>query len=704
MQNGCDPVPEGHPATFTATTSDVAGRGVGSSTATVEVDTASPSAIAAITPSVKDRRQTSFISLAAPADDAGRTVGGYEVRVSKSPLNAGNFASGELVPFTGVAQAPGVTDGIDIADRLIENDYYFGVVAIDKAGNRSAPIFAGPTRAQFSRLELHAATTNEQFGYSVDGSSDLNGDQYTDLVVGSQNGKTVYIYWGSATGYSDTNRAAIEGTAIGFGFSVAVVGDIDGDQKDDLAVGSINTGKVFIFAGGTSWATEADAKYVVSDGGGNFLGVSLARLGDFDGDGFPDFAVGASTFNSRAGRISIIRGVPQGTAFGATVTLPDAYGMLLNSKPRAMHIDGPAAGARLGFSIIGLGSFYSGGGTSLAALAPSQGNGYVYAFAGNSGDATGTIALGAAAHNYSIPAGTGRGSLHLLGKLTNTKTGIGFGAPSWTAANGYGYVALGDASNGVFQSVSRITNSAATAVNDGFAQSVFGGGFSGVSAVPSLIGGTDPDVGLCGAMENASVGKLYLYTGAHAWRSRPSPTSSAQPTCHGPSKSTAEKRRGSGALAEVARSGYEWGRLRRYRPGRIQFCHRHLRWSHAGPVLTSQPRGRKREREIIPEIPFARREGCPGVCRMSRRVSTTRSNPRFIARLRAMWVPLVVARDLSARRRTKGPHYQRTTSEPHRRARRCVLRLTAPVLPIAARTRDATRRKRRPAGAKPIPR
>jgi hypothetical protein len=296
-----------------------------------------------------------------------------------------------------------------------------------------------------------------------------------------------------------------------------VVGDIDGDTKVDLAVGNFITGQAFIFAGGTPWATEADAKYRIVDSGNNALGASIARLGDFDGDGSPDFAIGESTFNGRAGRVTIIRGVPAGVPFGALTTLPDAFGTLLNGKPRAMHIDGATPNGRLGFSVVGLGSFYSGGGSTLAALAPTAGAGQVFTFAGGSGDPTGTIALASAAHSFTIPAGGGRSSVKNLGALTTTKQGLGFGAPNWTAADGVAYVALGDSSSGPFQTVSAFTNSATSGiVNGAFGSAVFGGGFSGLDTSVSLIGSADPDVGICDWTESGGTSRLYLYTGARA--------------------------------------------------------------------------------------------------------------------------------------------------------------------------------------------
>lgn len=109
-----------------------------------------------------------------------------------------------------------------------------------------------------------------------------------------------------------------------FGFSIAAVGDIDGDGIVDLAVGApgdddggFDTGAVYILflnsagqvrshrkiSARPAWAHRVPWRWVLPHGvqGGlveefepeeNF-GVAIAPLGDLDGDGVPDIAVGA---------------------------------------------------------------------------------------------------------------------------------------------------------------------------------------------------------------------------------------------------------------------------------------------------------------------------------------------------------------------------------------------------------------------------
>jgi hypothetical protein len=521
-------VPEGAVVKLTAQTSSTT-RGVGSSTLVLAVDTLVPAAITDLSAAVLSRRETSFqLSWTAP-DDNGQAATGYDIRVSKgTPITAGNFDSMEQVTYTGSPKAPGLSDGIAVHGRLIENDYYFAVAAIDAGSNRAA-IATANAKATFNVITLvGASATNERFGFSVDGSTDLDLDGYTDLVVGGYNSQTVHIYFGSETGYSDSSSVLITGGNAAFGRAVAVVGDIDSDDTPDLAIGSPSAnggrGSVFVFRGNRNWRAgnlqQADADYVITTADTNFSsnGVAVTRLGDFNEDGAADFAIGAPGYAANTGRVTVILGMPK-TADGGLPTFPATVNLPASaSGGRAVDVVGDGVTLAFGQNVVGMGRFYTGAGNTLVAPA-ILGAGKAYAFHG-SGAAS---SYSAASADASFPgpfanarAGIGIG---LLGNLTGGLPIIGVGSPAYlTATPQVDIFVPTDQASGPFSGGHAIfTNSHATAVGNAFGIMVVGGGFPGTAQTTSFLGNDNvPDVVLGGIAEDTSPKHIYFLSGQHA--------------------------------------------------------------------------------------------------------------------------------------------------------------------------------------------
>jgi hypothetical protein len=164
---------------------------------------------------------------------------------------------------------------------------------------------------------------SDEFGSSVAALGDLDGDGVPDLAVGAwlddDGGSARGAVWVLFLHADGTVKAAqkISATAGGFsgvldnqdvfGWSVAALGDLDGDGVPDLAVGASGDDDggsargavwvLFLHADGTVKAAQK-----ISAPAGGFSGVldtddlfgsSVAALGDLDGDGVPDLAVGA---------------------------------------------------------------------------------------------------------------------------------------------------------------------------------------------------------------------------------------------------------------------------------------------------------------------------------------------------------------------------------------------------------------------------
>jgi hypothetical protein len=154
-----------------------------------------------------------------------------------------------------------------------------------------------------------------QFGYNVRSAGDLNNDGYPDIVAGApfdntvgQNAGRAFVWFGGPemTGQPDLILDDSNGFDY-FGFAVAGVGDLDGDGYDDLAVGApgfdfngADRGRVYIYRGGFNMDANPDNDFEGEVGGDRF-GWSIAGAGDMNRDGRDDMVVGAP-YNDALGK------------------------------------------------------------------------------------------------------------------------------------------------------------------------------------------------------------------------------------------------------------------------------------------------------------------------------------------------------------------------------------------------------------------
>ena len=154
-------------------------------------------------------------------------------------------------------------------------------------------------------------------GKSLDASGDVNGDRLADIIVGLPYGAFATVVFGATTFASSSNLASLENGTSGFklngnsddaGRSVSIAGDLNGDGFEDVIVGvryadpiATNEGSAFVVFGASSFTSTVTLNAVNGVNGfrldgvptSDALGDAVARIGDFNGDGFDDIVAGA---------------------------------------------------------------------------------------------------------------------------------------------------------------------------------------------------------------------------------------------------------------------------------------------------------------------------------------------------------------------------------------------------------------------------
>lgn len=151
--------------------------------------------------------------------------------------------------------------------------------------------------------------------------ADLNADGIDDVIVPVEVGDA-NVYYGRATGLSlwpDLTLAAPVDSLDDELFGVATsVGDVNGDGIDDMAIGcpscrsgagGYREGAVFLWLGSASGPSPTPFAIYEGNVGGALAGTSVAISGDVNGDGFDDVVIGAP---GGRGRVSVYLGGPSG--------------------------------------------------------------------------------------------------------------------------------------------------------------------------------------------------------------------------------------------------------------------------------------------------------------------------------------------------------------------------------------------------------
>lgn len=289
--------------------------------------------------------------------------GGYDDFIVGAPFddnNGSESGSAKVFVFLGSQQYifNGNTDavsgaelfGISVSEAGDVNgdgfdDLVVGAPYDDNSGTYtgSVSVFSGANGSVL--YKFYGDSELNQFGISVSGAGDVNGDGFGDLVVGARSMRgPCYDYSEFArvfSGHDGSVLFTVSSNSEGnrFGFSVSGAGDVNGDGYADIIVGAYHENSSVQQSGSTSVYSGIDGSllyFIRGDSEFDFFGFSVSEAGDVNGDGFDDFMVGspcddiggsfrctgsASVFSGATGSILYtFRGENVGDEFGYAVS------------------------------------------------------------------------------------------------------------------------------------------------------------------------------------------------------------------------------------------------------------------------------------------------------------------------------------------------------------------------------------------------
>ena len=267
--------------------------------------------------------------------------------------------AGDLIGY--IVSAAGDVNGDGLNDVLISAPY------VNNATGKSYVVF-GKTDTSAVNLSAVANGTGgfvitgqavgDQSGFSVSGVGDVNGDGLADVLVGAPYaagyaGKS-YVVFGK-TGGARVDLSAVANGSGGFGiiwnntyelsgWSVAGVGDINGDGMNDLLVSIPDatnfTGKALVVFGKANNA-NVDLNAVAAGSGGfvinqaaniNNSAPTVSALGDFNGDGLADFLINTRNADSARGLSYVVYGKTNTSALELSAVLLGSGGFVISGE------------------------------------------------------------------------------------------------------------------------------------------------------------------------------------------------------------------------------------------------------------------------------------------------------------------------------------------------------------------------------------
>lgn len=323
--------------------------------------------------------------------DVGSTIAGAKITTT----NPDAFL-GVAVSSVGDLNADGIDDfvlsgpggaGVIGISTDIEGAAYivFGVLG-GIGGNGAFDVSS--IGSSISGIALLGSNPGDRAGYQARGAGDVNGDGIVDLILSSSskdssgfvnNGAVYVVYGGSHLNSIASLNLEDVGTPTGIpgfqiagtattdllGFDVAPAGDVDGDSFQDILVSLYGLGfETYLVYGSVTLpsqfnlsdigdvsqpgTTVSGTKFFTSVVAGEAPGWSVGTVGDIDGDGFSDYAIG-----------DVAKYHPSEDVYGSPGQPGSTY-VLYGSTNRPAQVDvvdiasaGPGASGVEGFEYVG---------------------------------------------------------------------------------------------------------------------------------------------------------------------------------------------------------------------------------------------------------------------------------------------------------------------------------------------------------------
>ncbi|SFM90929.1 Por secretion system C-terminal sorting domain-containing protein [Chitinophaga sp. YR627] len=222
------------------------------------------------------------------------------------------------VSFTPWIVIEGNQAGLRLGSRIvaagdINNDGYNDIAVT--ATHQVLTFMGGPDGMATTPTNTLNINLSVEDALAIAGGGDINGDGYTDIILGipyysnDQSGEgATYIYHGGSTGIGATPATILEGNqeGAGYGFDIEFAGDINNDGYADIIVGSPNQengsqereGMAFVYYGRATGINPVPASTIQSNQSGAILGYSVSSAGDVNNDGNSDVLIGAIAFSN----------------------------------------------------------------------------------------------------------------------------------------------------------------------------------------------------------------------------------------------------------------------------------------------------------------------------------------------------------------------------------------------------------------------